>query len=198
VLFGAARWRFAEGAIAIAGLALVAHVTIRRLRFPFPSERRRTFLAMSAAQCALLTGLTVVGASLYDDVSREGLLANPVGVSCIQQAHHADFLSEVSADEVRRLLGAPDVVLVDARYPWDFAKGHLPGAMGVSIKAGQEQVVKAMSRVPKDDRIIVYCQSRSCPFGGKVAGRLQAAGFQNIALFRGGWQEWTETMKGAK
>ena len=47
-----------------------------------------------------------------------------------------------------------------------------------------------LGRTPKDASIIVYCQSAGCSYAEKIAVKLIADGFENVRLFRGGWQEW--------
>jgi len=84
-------------------------------------------------------------------------------------AHH-----RVSPAEAHRLVEA-GARLVDVRASFEYAYGHLPGAINVPL----QHLDKRMGELePKDKEIVVYCQS-----GGRSQAafdQLKAAGFSKL------------------
>lgn len=85
--------------------------------------------------------------------------------------------------------------LVDARLPRDFAYGSIPGSVNVSPSFRLGDRMEAMRGIPKDRRIIVFCQSSGCPFSQVVAGQLSRMGYRNIFLWKPGFVEWSRRSK---
>ncbi|MFO1464474.1 MAG: rhodanese-like domain-containing protein [bacterium] len=78
------------------------------------------------------------------------------------------------------------VCLIDVRSPDEFASGHVPGARCVPL----ENLETEFQSVPKDDWILVACQSgrRS----QAAADRLRGMGFLHVAQLEGGFQAWSQ------
>lgn len=87
--------------------------------------------------------------------------------------------------EVEGLLkrGEP-VTLVDVRYPADFRKGHIPGA--VNLPKGRWHTLKGLS---KDRRTIVYCYSQTCHLAAEAAVEFASQGYSVIEM-EGGFDAW--------
>ncbi len=87
--------------------------------------------------------------------------------------------------EVEGLLkrGEP-VTLVDVRYPADFRKGHIPGA--VNLPKGRWHTLKGLA---KDRRTIVYCYSQTCHLAAEAAVEFASLGFSVIEM-EGGFDAW--------
>ena len=83
------------------------------------------------------------------------------------------------------------VLFVDARYARDFQSGHLKGAVSLPVDANDNQFRAVTKDLARTRRVVVYAQSRGCPYARSVAGRLVEDGFRNVTIFRGGWTEWT-------
>jgi rhodanese-related sulfurtransferase len=95
---------------------------------------------------------------------------------------HADM----SWSDVKSALGE-GAILVDARGAGSYTKGHIPGA--ISVPASDDG---AMERLPeaKDTRLIYYCGGPKCPASTKAAAKASAAGYTQVADFRGGYPAW--------
>lgn len=102
-------------------------------------------------------------------------------------------IDNVSLDEFRAHVKNNSAVIVDAREPKVFAKGHVGGA--INIPAGDENAYIARFRkdVEPNDLIIVYCGGPDCPAGGNVATYLRSNGYTNVRLYEPGWQELSKT-----
>jgi len=119
----------------------------------------------------------------------EGLLANAKATSAIQQAHAANFIPKIGERKVHKLLGS-DAVFIDARFARDYKAGHLEGAISVPVDANDVELQKVTADIPKDSRIVMYCQSSGCKYAEIVAIKLIKDDYSNISIFRGGWAEW--------
>jgi rhodanese-related sulfurtransferase len=81
-------------------------------------------------------------------------------------------------------------VFIDARASDFFDEGHIPGAIHVAvsdISAGRP------AGLPKNmgAALVVYCSGGGCEDSRLVAKALAAAGYTNVSVFPGGWDEWT-------
>ncbi len=80
-------------------------------------------------------------------------------------------------------------LFVDARDPAFFEEGHIPGAVNVS----RENILLARAGITsaKDRRLVVYCSGEDCEDSRAVAKGLSAMGYSNVAVYAGGWEEWS-------
>ncbi|TLX85405.1 MAG: sulfurtransferase [Thaumarchaeota archaeon] len=114
--------------------------------------------------------------------------------------------SKIIADtnEVNRSIGNKNVVIVDARSREEFngsevraaRRGHIPSAVNIdwktnienSIFKSTERLSKIYPKIPKDAKIITYCQ------GGYRASNaflvLKLLGYKNVKMYLGSWGEW--------
>jgi rhodanese-related sulfurtransferase len=135
-------------------------------------------------------------AIVWHFLSEDGYARNPVAVRTVIQQHRPSFLPKLAVSELEKALGDKDVVIVDARYPLDYQSGHLPGAINVPVFTTQAERRKLLGHVPRQARVIVYCQSEGCQFDEALGSALVAEGIENVSLFPGGWTKWEE--KGPK
>jgi rhodanese-related sulfurtransferase len=88
-----------------------------------------------------------------------------------------------------RLARTDRPVLVEALGAAFYADAHLPGA--VNIPPGQVDRL-AWQLIPDQDApVVVYC-SGSCSSADAVAGRLEAVGYSDVAVYVGGKEDWVE------
>jgi thiosulfate/3-mercaptopyruvate sulfurtransferase len=136
----------------------------------------------------------------------------------VQQAMPATFTPtldlrrHVTTTDVRGLLGAPDVLLVDARGPAEFhgfegnvrRLGHIPGAVNVPVAAmhvpGTQRLRDAAelrqlllrANITRGRRLVCYDQSGVA--AAKLAWVLSLLGHEDVAVYDGGWAEWGDRM----
>ena len=91
-------------------------------------------------------------------------------------------VAEISVEELKKKEG---VVLLDARAAEEYAVSHLAKAVYVGYDDFDESRIKSLK---KDTTIVVYCSVgyRS----EKIAEKLMAAGYTNVANLYGGIFEW--------
>jgi thiosulfate/3-mercaptopyruvate sulfurtransferase len=106
-------------------------------------------------------------------------------------------------NEVKAALDDPNVVLVDARTPAEYAKGHIPGAINIPFidnavatrpkvwKSGHElRAMYEAAGVTPDKTVIPYCST-----GVRSAATyftLTLLGYPHVSLYTGSWDEWSK------
>lgn len=93
----------------------------------------------------------------------------------------------ISIDELKRLLDAGTVLVIDVRRPDEYAAGHIPGAVNLDYT----QVPAHGSRFTGESRTIVtYCACSNEMTAARAAVDLAAAGVTGAKALKGGWDEW--------
>jgi thiosulfate/3-mercaptopyruvate sulfurtransferase len=118
----------------------------------------------------------------------------------------------LNTDDVRGILGAPDVLLLDARAPAEFKGyegnarrlGHIPGAINVPVAAmhrpgsqrfrdgDQLRAQIAKQGVLRGRRLV--CYDGSGVAAAKLAFVLTLLGHEDVAVYDGGWAEWGDRL----
>ena len=78
----------------------------------------------------------------------------------------------------------PKMVVIDARDPAQFAKGHIPGAVNMDWR----QVLAKRNTIPKNKPVLVYCNTGS--LSAQAGFALRVAGWENVRILQGGMTEW--------
>jgi thiosulfate/3-mercaptopyruvate sulfurtransferase len=109
-----------------------------------------------------------------------------------------------TAEEVKKSLKNKKTVILDARTEDEFKgldvrgvrRGHIPSAVNIdwqnnignTIFKSKQKLSKIYSKIPKNSKIITYCQ------GGYRAANtfvvLQSLGYENVKMYLGSWGEW--------
>ena len=74
--------------------------------------------------------------------------------------------------------------MLDVRDAGQFAKDHIPGAVNIEWR----KVFAERAKLPKDRTILAYCNTSS--FSGQVAMALRMAGYENVRILHGGYDQW--------
>ena len=77
-----------------------------------------------------------------------------------------------------------DVVIVDVRFPTDFRKAHIPGA--VNLPKGKWREAAGLS---KDKLNVLYCYNPTCHLAAEAARELVAQGYPVVEM-EGGYSTW--------
>ena len=116
--------------------------------------------------------------------------------------------TRLTTSDVRGLLGAPDVTLLDARAPSEYRGfegntkrlGHIPGAQNVPVGAtslpgsqhlrdgAQLRALLHAGNVSRGRRMV--CYDGSGVAASKLAFVLTLLGHEDVAVYDGGWAEW--------
>src|SRR5713101_3193776 len=101
------------------------------------------------------------------------------------------MLKQIDREELRRkLAGNARPVLVEALPEKYWRDWHLPGARHLP----HDEVDRLAPGVLPDKaaEIVVYCASRSCRNSHVAAHRLEQLGYENVAIYPGGKQDWMD------
>ena len=190
-LFAPARRRFLAGG----GIALLALVVLHLTRRYCKSVVGELFLGRPILFSLLqATGLVLLALPLgfaFHFISEEGLLAVSGTLNNIRAVHAEQFLERVNAVTTRKIIDEGGVA-VDARDTSDYNLGHLPGAISIPVRASRKDRMEVLEGISNETPIVVYCQSATCSYGEEVARLLLQDGYDDISIFGGGWEEWSD------
>jgi len=67
----------------------------------------------------------------------------------------ADDTHTITKEQLRPMLGKPDVIIIDVRtnYDWDNSKAKIPGA----VREEGMKFASWMKKYPKDKTLVLYC-----------------------------------------
>ena len=124
----------------------------------------------------------------------------------------AQVRQRLTTADVHGMLGAPEVLLVDARGPAEYLGyegnvrrlGHIPGAVNVPVSAMHLPGTQRL-RDPNDLRGLLLkanitrgrrlvCYDGSGVSSAKLAWVLTLLGHEDVALYDGGWAEWGDRL----
>lgn len=113
----------------------------------------------------------------------------PAPSNIAQEHFSAEFSFETDCWDVHDALArGADFVLLDVRSPALYAKGHIPGAVGLprgKITANR------MSEWPEDTIFVTYCAGPHC--NGAARGALRLAGLgRPVKIMAGGITGWLD------
>ena len=145
-------------------------------------------LSFSIAQSAGLVIVALFVGVIYHFVNDEGFLAHPGATEPVVKANLASFLPKVSAKGIEKSNGG--AIIIDARQTADYEAGHINGAINIPTTLCAAGRNAKLANVEKDSRLVIYCQSAGCPYAERVAANLMEDGFNNLAIYKGGWVDW--------
>jgi 3-mercaptopyruvate sulfurtransferase SseA len=90
-----------------------------------------------------------------------------------------------------------ELYLIDARHPWFYQQGHIPGALNLPKGDTMEQSIQAMApemrrALEQGKSIVVYCNGFGCHTARTVSRAITKKGF-NVQVFSGGWKAWKKS-----
>ncbi|HEV3145439.1 MAG TPA: rhodanese-like domain-containing protein [Gemmataceae bacterium] len=173
----------------IAVLAGAMFMTARRSAATWSANRWRPVSRIGLRAAAIMTAAGIM-AFLWHSVHDEGFLRN-TSARALVAAHDFDVaLPTLAVADVEQLRREGNAVLLDARFPEDYAKGHIPDAVNLPVTSGLGERHKILDDLPEGVPVIVYCQGQSCTWADMVAADLVFRGYKNVAVYRGGYAEW--------
>jgi predicted sulfurtransferase len=110
---------------------------------------------------AVLTALCCVSAGLADQEA-----ASPLYKQAQRSAERDGYRLITTAGLRELLLADPDVLLVDVRFAYEYAAGHMPGAVSLPVDLSdrgdlppaRRQVFEDVLGADKDRIIVAYCR----------------------------------------
>jgi rhodanese-related sulfurtransferase len=103
---------------------------------------------------------------------------------------HSLFAFETDCWDTHEAMGKPDpgFVLLDARSPELFARGHVPGAINIPHR---KIIQSRMSAYDQSTLFVTYCAGPHCNSAARAAARVAELGFP-VKLMAGGVTGWLD------
>ncbi|MDO4588196.1 MAG: rhodanese-like domain-containing protein [Planctomycetia bacterium] len=146
-------------------------------------------------QTSFILGLLFIVGVLYHTFSEIGFLKNPTAVAEVTRRYYSVDIPEILYPEMVTIIAEQKVPIFDSRYVRDFQKGTIPGAKSLSINSILSERQQILAEVPKNQRVVVFCQSEGCGFADEVAQFLKFNGYHDVVIYRGGFREWSQRQK---
>lgn len=87
----------------------------------------------------------------------------------------AKIKAKITPAEYQARFGAhADHILIDVRTPEEFASGHIPGAVNISV----DELAQRLNEIPQDKPVVLYCRSGNR--SNQAAQILERAGYTQI------------------
>lgn len=192
-VFAPARKRFAIFAAVIIATILIVKIVGKYLLHKVGHISKPVLMTFSVAQSAGLVIVALLIGVVYHFANDEGFLAHPGATEPAIKANLASFIPKVSAKDIKSANGG--AVIIDARQTPDYEAGHIDGAINIPTTLCAAGRTAKLAEVAKNSRLIIYCQSAGCPYAEKVAANLMEDGFNNLAIYKGGWVDWDKRKK---
>jgi rhodanese-related sulfurtransferase len=83
---------------------------------------------------------------------------------------------------------------LDARRTRDYDKGHIPGAISMSVWEPNldGRISDLLSKVDPGMTVVVYCTGGECTDSHNLATSLQGAGYKDLRIMKGGVLDWVK------
>lgn len=100
----------------------------------------------------------------------------------------------LSVEEFKLFVENKQGIVLDARPEIFHRLGHVPGALSLPREEFEKTYPKLKIQLEpyKDRPIAIYCSSSSCHDSELVRKALTSLGYAQIAIFRDGWNGWTQ------
>lgn len=95
----------------------------------------------------------------------------------------------ISLRQLRHLIQTKSAVVIDARNSEAYEKGHVPSAINVPF-LNMFDYIAALSSMPADTLIIVYCEGINCELSSNLAASLKSMSFTRIFIYQDGIEGW--------
>jgi 3-mercaptopyruvate sulfurtransferase SseA len=99
----------------------------------------------------------------------------------------------IGFDEMRANIGDAEKLIVDARPAIFFRFGYIPTAVNLPRDEFEKYLPQVRERLGDSliRQTVIYCAGGDCEDSTLVAERLMAVGVKAIAIYQGGWDEWS-------
>jgi len=99
---------------------------------------------------------------------------------------------EINLAAVKLFSDAAGAVIIDAREDYEYAEGHIPGAISMPYDEVSAEPERLADLDAGGRPIIVYCGGGACELSLTLAWDLISAGQSKVVVFMGGYPEWQE------
>jgi len=144
-------------------------------------------IVRSIREALVLLGLAALFGFSYSLITQRGLFAS----KAVPPGGPTGQIEMIDLAAARRAFEQGTAVFIDSRHAFEFRQGHIPHALSIPLNEF-DQVFPHLTGIPATQSIIVYCDGTECNSSMDVGVRLMQAGYHNVRVFFGGWQEWSQ------
>jgi rhodanese-related sulfurtransferase len=94
----------------------------------------------------------------------------------------------MTKDELKAMLGNPDLVIIDVRYGKDWTDSDLK--IKGAVRENPEAFESWAKKYPKDKTLVFYWAWPQEGTSASVAQKLMEMGYKKVFALKGGWSEW--------
>lgn len=98
----------------------------------------------------------------------------------------------ISGEEVLQHVNEGTAIIIDARKAEDYALGSIVGSINIPFDEFDSYFSDIGPSLPRDFLIVVYCGGGLCTDSHEILQRLEELGFEELALYKNGWEEWVK------
>jgi rhodanese-related sulfurtransferase len=95
-----------------------------------------------------------------------------------------DYYTVMKIEALKEKIKTDNPLLIDVRQPSEYASGHIPNAINISLQTLAEN----LDKIPKDRPVVLYCTSGYRTGMGVMT--LQILGYTNVRGFPPSIQGW--------
>jgi rhodanese-related sulfurtransferase len=141
------------------------------------------------AQAAALVALSVlVGAAVHFPLV--GRFARGEFRETFFQASEYPGIRLISLEEAEDIWQTQVAVFIDARRNELYREGHVPRSLNLPANESARTLPSLVMTFAREGTVVVYCEGGDCQSSLDLAKRLHEAGFRDIRVSTGGWDEW--------
>ena len=155
----------------------------------------RNFTSMISEKINIKTIVIIIVGSISLGLIYNGISANGVPLF-YQPDQYQKFSSDVASGNEPLLISLeqtikfhddPNVMFIDARDQWDFAEGHIKGAINIPEFSFAPDSATSLN---KNVKYVIYCGGDDCDISKRMASELKNLGFNALYIYEKGYDEW--------
>jgi rhodanese-related sulfurtransferase len=126
-----------------------------------------------------------------------GFFRSPHAIANIASHYEAFGVGEETIESTQSAIAGKNATILDARRPDAYDRWHIPTALNLPVTATHGELSQGLESIPKDRKLIVYCNSSQCSWARQVAHHIAARGYRNVSVFTDGVEGWFAALPGA-
>jgi rhodanese-related sulfurtransferase len=150
----------------------------------------RVCLSLARNRTIAIAAISIISAAIWHGTVRYGFLHNGYTLGAIASTYLSVALPVVTTDEFLELIGKEDVTIIDARDAGAYRELHVPGAINIPVTVTHGDLRQAMTAIPSNHHVVVYCASKRCGWADAIASQFPGHGYRRVSIYRGGLRAW--------
>jgi rhodanese-related sulfurtransferase len=143
-------------------------------------------------EISILLGCALLLSFAYTLLTGQGFFAHnvPLPKDAKTASGAVSKLELITLSDAKDLYYGGNVLFIDSRHEYDYKRGAIRGAVNIPLDHFDTHRSR-LDKIPRDKKIVVYCNGEECNSSMELAAKLWESGFTNVNIFFGGWQEWS-------